>query len=299
VSEPGIMLDHARADVALVIPRGYERTLARGETAGIQFLIDGTNSNSATIIRNYVEAIAAGVSRELHGGGRAGFGPRVRSAPARRAALFFPEVRVWYNEQLEAPQFMVPGVFATILFVISMILTAMGLTRERETGTYEQLIVSPIHPMAIMLGKTLPFALLGLISVTLILMVTHFIFDVSVKGSLLYFYGTVIIFLITMLSLGLFISSVAKTMQQALMLSFFVMLPMIILSGLMFPISSMASGFQVLTLLNPLRYFIEIIRGLFLKAVPLSFVGPRALVLLVMGLALLFVSAARFNKKLQ
>jgi ABC-2 type transport system permease protein len=263
--------------------------MAQGKKAQIQVLIDGCNSNSATIIKNYIEGIVAMHNLSLPLAAKGGV-----STPVIELRQ-----RFWFNEKMEASYFMVPGVFAMILFVITTILTAMGLTRERETGTYEQLIVSPISPMVIIVGKTLPFAFIGLFSVTITLVAAALIFGVTLQGSYLLFYGTTVIFLMTTLSLGIFISSLAKTMQQALMLSFLVMLPMIILSGLMFPIANMPPFFRALTYINPMRYFLQTLRGLFLKEVPWDYVLVRAAALAAMGSLLMGAAAMRFQKKLQ
>lgn len=295
-------LDKGLADVQMVIPAGYGSALAEGKPVKVQFLVDGTNSNSATITSNYVEIITSIANLQLLAARQKqlaiGAGDNALMAVGG-VSIITPEVRVWYNEELEAKNFMVPAVFAMILMVITVMLTAIGLTREREIGTYEQLIVSPLRPESLIIGKTIPFALVGLVEVTFILFAAWAIFDVTVKGSLLLFYLSTLIFLITTLSLGIFISSISQTMQQAMMTSFFFMFPFIILSGMMFPINNMPEVFQWLTLLNPLRYYIEIVRGLFLKGIGLEYIAPRAVVLLLLGMTLMSIASARFTKRLQ
>lgn len=286
-------LDRRSVDAVLVIPRGFDTDARRGRSARVQVLIDGSNSNSATIVQNYVDIIASGIAAET-------MSERRGSAPiAVRPAFLSPQLRVWYNEDLLAARFMVPAVFAMILLVITVLLTAVGLTRERELGTYEQLIVTPVTPEAIILGKTLPFALIGLVEVTLILIAAWLIFGITVKSSMLVFYVSTLVFLMTTLSLGLFISSFAASMQQAMMLAFFAIFPAILLSGMFFPIDNMPAVFRYLTLFNPFRFFVEIVRTLFLKDITMGFLLPRLSALLSFGLFLMTVAAVRFRKTIQ
>jgi drug efflux transport system permease protein len=300
--ETDYVIDKGIADLQMTIPTGFGEKLSEGKPVKVQFLVDGTNSNSATIMSNYVEIITSIANLELIAERQTRLAIAAGESAmlsAGSVSIIVPEVRVWYNEELEAKNFMVPAVFAMVLMVITVMLTAIGLTREREIGTYEQLIVSPLTPEELIIGKTVPFALVGLVDVTFILIAAWLIFGVTVKGSLLLFYLSTLVFLITTLSLGIFISSISQTMQQALMSAFFFMFPFIILSGMMFPINNMPEPFQWLTLLNPLRYYIEIVRGLFLKGIGLEYIAPRVIVLLLEGMTLLAISSARFSKRLQ
>jgi ABC-2 type transport system permease protein len=286
-----------RADLVLSVPSGYQRYFQRGGGAPVRLIIDGTNSNSASIIQNYAEVILSQANLELSSQhlGRA----PASAAPWLKPPLIQPVFRFWYNELQLASHYMIPALFGLVLLIITVLLTAMGLTRERELGTYEQLIVSPLHPETIILGKTLPFAIAGLVIVTLILTAAWLIFGIVMKGSILLFYVSALIFILCTLSLGILISSLSETMQQAMMLTFLISLPMTILSGMMFPIENMPLGFQWLTYLNPARYFIEISRGLFLKGAGMAYVAPRVAVLFVMGLALLTIATARFQERLK
>ena len=302
LSPETVALDRDIASAVLVIPKGFSKNLEKGYESNIQILVDGTNSNSATIIQNYVEIIVSGLNqiflqKRLQ---KVSFSvARTGVSPLTLSGGIFPALRIWYNEELEAKYFMVPAVFAMVLFVITILLTSMALTRERELGTYEQLIVSPLKPQVLIIGKTIPFALVGLVQVTLILVASWLVFDVTVSGSIWLFYFSSLIFLITSLSFGILVSSICNNMQQAMMTTFMLMFPMMILSGMMVPIENMPLVFQWLTLLNPLRYFMEITRGLFLKGAGIDFLFPRLLVLFVFGLVAMVFAARGFRKTLQ
>lgn len=295
-------MDQGLAMAVLSIPKGFTKDLERGEEANVQLLVDGTNSNSATIIQNYSEIIISSLNRTYiqKRNQKMSFNISAGKSTANnlRASTILPALRVWYNEELEAKFFMVPAVFAMVLFILTIILTAMALTRERELGTYEQLIVSPIKPMDLIIGKSVPFAFIGLVQVTLILIASWFIFGVTVKGSLLLFYFSSLIFLLTSLGFGIFISSICQTMQQAMMMTFMMLFPMMILSGMMFPIENMPQLFQWISLADPLRYFIEVVRAIVLKGAGIDFVGPRLIVLFIFGIGSLFFAARGFRKTL-
>jgi ABC-2 type transport system permease protein len=206
--------------------------------------------------------------------------------------------RVWFNPDLYSRNYFVPGVIANIIMMVTLMLTALSIVREKEIGTMEQLMVTPVRPIELMLGKTLPFALVGLLDVTLITVVALLVFRVPLHGSFLLLLFCAVLFLMTSLGAGLFLSTISHTQQQAMMGSFFFSTPAFMLSGFAFPIRNMPVPVQYLTYLNPVRYFIEIVRGIFLKGAGMSVLWPQMVALTVYGVTVLSLSAARFQKKL-
>lgn len=282
-------LERGEATVALVIPAGYAADLGTGG-ARVQVLLDGTNSNLATVALGYAERIvaehAAALAAELPGTGAA--------VPERIVDL---RNRAWFNPALESRNYNVPAVVGAILMLVCMLLTSLAVVREREIGTLEQLMVSPIRPLELIAGKTIPFALIGLIDLALITAVAVFWFGVPFTGSPLLLLFAGVLFLLPALGLGLLISTVSKTQQEAFMASFLVFMPTILLSGFLFPVSSMPAAFRWLSLLNPLRHFLEIVRGIFLKGTGPAELWPQHLALAAMGAVLLGLAAARFRKR--
>jgi ABC-2 type transport system permease protein len=287
------LLDSGRAQLVVRIPPRFSEDLARNHVAGLQLVLDGSDSMTAGIISGYVNGVVARYSREI---------AVTRLDRLRRTLPQVPGVearlRVWYNPELKSANFMVPGVLCTLLLVVTMILTSLAIVKEREIGTLEQLIVTPIHPRELMLGKTLPFVLLGFVDLVLVMTVAVFWFRVPFQGSLLLLLALTATFLLASLGGGLFISTISRTQQQAMVTGFFFMLPSIILSGFMFPIENMPRIIQCLTYVLPLRYFLVIIRGIFLKGNGIDVLWPQALALLALGAAILMLSAVRFTKRL-
>ena len=287
-------LEHGHAAVALVVPRGFGDALAGGGTAGLQVIADGSESNVAIAALNYASVITGlrseGIIRERLA--KAGL-------PLRQAQVDV-EPRVWYNPDLKSRNFMVPGILAELLLLMTMLLTSLAIVKEKENGTLEQLIVTPIKPFQLVLGKLLPFALVGFIDIVLVLLVALLLFGIRVHGSLLLLFGLSGVFLLTTLGLGLLVSTVSRSQQQAMMTAvFFVMLPMIMLSGFVFPIENMPVPIRLLTYLMPLRYYFVIIRGLFLKGSGLAELWDEALILGGFGVAILGLAALRFRKRLE
>lgn len=285
-------LDRGKASIALIIPKGFGRKVVSEETAAVQVIVDGTESLSATIGLNYAAMIVTEYSLDA----------LVRSlerkaAGMRTAASVRPEIRVWYNPELRSRNFFVPGVLATLLMVMTMMLTSLGIVKEKETGTMEQLVVTPVRPIQLILGKFLPFLLIGLVDVILVITVAVFWFRVPVKGSIILLLGLSIIFMMTTLGLGLFISTISKNQQQAMMTSVFFMIPQIILSGFVFPIENMPEIIRWLTIVIPMKYFLVIIRGIFLKEAGMETLWDEAAALFIFGLAILGLSILRFRKK--
>jgi ABC-2 type transport system permease protein len=210
------------------------------------------------------------------------------------------EVRVWYNPELLTRNFMVPGIVGLLLVIITLLLTSLGIVKEKEIGTLEQLIVTPIRPFQLIIGKLVPFVILGFIVIVIVLVAMSIIFGIVVKGSILFLFFAALVFILSTLGLGMFISTISKTQQQAMMIAIFlVMMPMVFLSGFAFPIENMPRLIQWLTYIVPLRYFMTIIRGVILKGVGFDVYIIEMTILAVMGISILFMSSLRFRKKLE
>jgi len=287
------LIDSGRARVGLDIPKGFAKDLALGRSAPLQVIVDGTDSTTAGIVLGYT----AGIIRRFSEDVLADRSQRVRANLVRLPAVQ-DATRVWYNPDLKSVNYMVPGVLCLILLVVTMVLTSLAIVKEREIGTLEQLVVTPIKPSELMLGKMLPFVAIGFLDVVLILFVAGAWFRVPIAGSLLLLFALTTVFLMTTLGIGLFVSTVSRTQQQAMMTAFFIMMPSIMLSGFMFPIENMPRAVQFLTYLIPLRYFLTIVRGIFLKGVGLAVLWPQVLALLAFGVTILALSSLRFRKKL-
>ncbi|HEX6048152.1 MAG TPA: ABC transporter permease [Gemmatimonadaceae bacterium] len=278
-------LDRGDAMVGLEIPRGFAEALRSGEPARVQLLLDGTNSNTATVAQSYAERIALGYG--------------IRLGVARRP-VGVPEVdlreRAWFNPELASRDYNVPAVIGAIMLLVALLLTSLAVVREREIGTLEQLRVSPLTPGELIAGKTIPFAIIGFADMMVVTLIAILWFGVPFAGSAALLLLAGLLYLLAALGIGLLISTLAATQQEAFMVSFLVYMPAILLSGFMFPVSSMPRLFQWLTYANPMRHFLEIVRGLFLKGVGLESVWMQYLVLGVMGAGLLVVAAARFRR---
>jgi ABC-2 type transport system permease protein len=215
------------------------------------------------------------------------------------AGLVQPEIRVWFNARLESRYFMIPGIIALLLLVITTNLSAMAIVREKEIGTLEQLNVTPLARWELITGKLLPYALIGIIDVVLVLIVAIYWFEVPMRGSLALLFAMCLIYLLSTLGLGLFVSTISRTQQQAMMTAiFFFLTPMMYLSGFVFPIENMPSWIQPVTYLIPLRYFLVIVRGIFLKGIGLEILWPQAAALLTWGLVILALATMRSSKRL-
>jgi ABC-2 type transport system permease protein len=287
------LLDKGTVGAILQIDHGFEGDLRAGRTARLQVIVDGTDSNTARIALDYAGRIAGRFSDRVLLERIARLRGEVK--PPARVDL---ASRAWFNENLESRNFYVPGVIALIVMLITMMLTSMAVVREKEIGTIEQILVSPITPLEFTLGKTLPFALVGYADVLVITAIGVFWFDVPIRGSLLLLLLATNFYLMTTLGIGLFISTVSRTQQQAMMSVFFFYFPCVLLSGFLFPIANMPEAIQYLTYLNPLRYFLIILRGIFLKGAGAKTLWPPAVALLAMGLVTLFFTARRFRKTL-
>ena len=293
-------LDRGDAQAVVRVLPGFERETLRGRPVEVQVLVDGSNSNTASLVSAYASSIVADFSSAISAE-RQNARLLARGAPApvnAGAPQVTPRARVWFNPDLYSRNYFVPGVIGNIIFMVTLMLTAMAIVREKEIGTMEQLMVTPIRPIELMLGKTLPFAVTGIVEVALITTAALLIFHIPFRGSPLLLFLCAALFLMTSLGAGLFLSTISQTQQQAMMMNFFFSMPAFMLSGFAFPIQNMPEAVQWLTYLNPLRYFMEILRGIFLKGAGVPALWPQMVALAVYGVTVLMLSALRFHKKL-
>jgi len=279
----------------LVIPRGFGQSLLSRRPASVQVLVDGADSNFAVTGMNYLQKAtrlySAQVVRVVEREFRA-----LRATPLPAVVA---DSRAWYNPQLVSRNYMVPALMGVLLLVTTMLVTSMSLVKEREDGTMEQLIVTPLRPVELMAGKLLPFVVIAFVEITLALAVIWLVFGIGVRGSILLLYALSGLFLLTTLGLGLFVSTLVKTQQQAMMVAtFFVMMPFVLLSGFIFPVENMPQGIQAIAQVIPLKYYLTIVRGLFLKGTGLNDLCQPALVLLVWGVGIFSLAALKFRKRL-
>jgi ABC-2 type transport system permease protein len=277
-------LDAGDAIVGLEIPRGFARQLASGGTAKVQVIVDGTESNTATVALGY----AAQIVQQ--------FGLARTDATEALPAGVDLRVRAWYNPTLESRVYNVPAVIGVLLMLMCLLLTALAVVRERELGTLDQLMVSPLTPEELMLSKTLPVAVIGVVDLVLISVVAVLWFDVPMRGFPPTLLLAALLYILAGLAVGLLISTVSRTQQEAFMTMFLFFQPAIILSGFFYPITSMPQVFQWITLLNPVRHFLEIVRAVFLKGEGLGSLWPQYLILAVMATAVLRLAMVRFPK---
>jgi ABC-2 type transport system permease protein len=276
-------IDHNQAVLGLVIPAGFAADLRSGKPTQVQLLFDGTNSNVATVAQGYAGRIVQSWT--------------ARQFPSLPSPAVDLRTRAWFNPDLESRVYNVPAVMGAILMLICLLLTALAIVREREIGTLEQLMVSPLTPGELIVGKTIPFALIGLVDLVLIGLVAFFWFHVPIRGSLLLLLLASLLYLLSILGVGLFISTISRTQQEAFMVVFLIFLPTMLLSGFMFPVSSMPAVFRWLTLANPMRHYLEIVRSIFLKGAGFMALWRQFVFLLVMGTGILWLAADRFRRR--
>jgi ABC-2 type transport system permease protein len=290
----GDLIEAGKATVGLEIDAGFAQKLRSGQTAPLQVIVDATNSNTALIASGYISQIALGFAQEYQRN-------RIyRIAPQLMEVMPSVELapRPWYNPDLRSRWFFVPGIIGSLTLVLVITLTAFAVVREREIGTLEQIMVTPIRPAEFILGKTLPFFLIGLFDVTLIAVVGSLWFQVPFRGHLSVMAVGAVLFLLCMLGVGLLISTVSATQQQAMVTSFFFIMPAITFSGFGFPISTMPQWMQICSYANPLRYFLIVIRGSYLKGVGMEILWPQMLAMAGLGVTLLTGAILRFHKAL-
>ena len=288
------LIDDGGATVGLEIDAGFAHKLNAGESAPMQVIVDATNSNTALIASAYVAQIAQGFAREAEEARMGRIAPQLmEQMPAVELAE-----RPWYNANLSSRWFFVPGVIGSLTLVLVITLTAFAVVREREIGTLEQIMVTPIRPVEFILGKTLPFFLIGLFDVSLIAAVGTLWFQVPFRGRIVVLLGGSVLFLLCMLGVGLLISTVSSTQQQAMVTAFFFIMPAITFSGFGFPIATMPPWLQTMTYLSPLRYFLVVLRGTYLKGVGMEVLWPQMAAMGGLGLSLLAIAILRFHKAL-
>jgi ABC-2 type transport system permease protein len=287
------LLDGEQVKVVLIIPATFTERLARGEEATVQVLIDGANSFSASSVMGYINGIVQQYSLKVITAAFSRTGSGGVSVPIDLRP------RIWYNPQLESAKFLIPGLIAFILMIVAVVSTALAVVRERELGTMEQIMVSPIKPSELILGKAIPYTLLSLFATVTILVAGYVLFDVTIKGSILLLFLVTLVFLLGSLGFGLLISTIAQTQQVAFMIaSIATMLPTFILSGFVFPIRNMPAWVQAVTYLIPARYFLVALRGIILKGAGFSAFWDQFLLLVVYAILTLSISSARLRKLL-
>lgn len=289
------LINKGKVLVALVIPHDFEKKIYSGQTTQLQTIFEGSDGNKASIALGYIQGIVARYSEKIILDTKNKFG--IKLSPA---GSIIPEVRVWYNPEMKTRNFMMPGIMGLLLMITTISLMSMAVVREREIGTLEQLIVTPLKPYQLLIGKLIPFTLIGFIVLVIVMVIMTLWFGIAVRGSIVYLLFASLLFVLSNLGLGLFISTVSKTQQQAMMASIFAaMMPMIYLSGFAFPIENMPQTVQYITYLIPLRYYIIILRGIVLKGIGFSELWFETLILLIIGISILFLSARRFRKRLE
>jgi len=293
VADVNQLLDRGRIKVALTIPPDFSAKVKRQQPAEVMAAFDGSNSNTATIASGYLGQITLTYAVDVlfadHGT------PAVR---ARHPMVSF-EPRVWFNPELRSVRFMVPGIICVLLMESLVILTAIAIVREKEHGTMEQLIVTPIRPYELILGKAIPFIGIGYLNTAAVLLAGRFWFGVRISGSLPLLLGLTGLFILTCLGMGLLVSAISNTQQQASMAGQFLLLPNMFFSGFMFPIASMPPLVQKFTYIIPLRYFITIVRGIFLKGAGWPQLKDEAGILLVYGIVILSLASLTFRKQIK
>jgi ABC-2 type transport system permease protein len=293
MADIGRLLDRGRIKVGLSIPPDFSARLKRYQPAAVMAAFDGSNSNTATIAAAYLEQITLTHAVDVQ------FADHGQPAMLIRHPLVNLEPRVWFNPELRSVRFMVPGIICVLLMESLVILTGVAIVREKERGTMEQLIVTPIRSFELIIGKAIPFIGIGYINLTLVLLAGRFWFGVQIVGSVLLLLALTGLFILTCLGMGLLVSTISNTQQQASMAGQFLILPNMFFSGFMFPIASMPRVVQKLTYIVPLRYYITIVRGIFLKGVGWWALKDEAAILVVFGVVILTVASLTFRKQVR
>lgn len=289
------LLDKGKVLAAIVIPVEYEKQINTNQTANVQLIFDGSDGNKAAIAAGYSAGIVSGYSQNL-------LLERAERTGRKTTIIgtINPEVRIWYNPNLTTRNYMLPGIVGLIILIVTTSLTSLAIVKEREVGTLEQLIVTPVKPYQMILGKFIPFIIIGLVSCTIVLSVMRFWFGIEVKGSIAFLFLCTFVYMLSTLGLGLFVSTISKTQQQAMMTSAFgILLPMLFFSGFIFPIENMPDVVQYITYAIPLKYFITMIRGIVLKGNGIADLWQDLVILFGIGMFILILSSLRFNKKLE
>ena len=286
------LLDRGDVRAVMQIPAGFSKDILTEQTVGVQLITDGTDSNSTSIVLGYAGFIVSDYNDK-----------RLKERLDRKGVITSPvqittESRAWYNINQESKFYYVPSLIATMLYIFSLMLTSIGIVREKEIGTIEQVMVTPIRGIEFILGKTIPYVITGYITMSFMLIVAYFIFDVHVRGSLLLLYCLTGIYLAGNMGIALLISGSASTQQQALLTSFLVLMPSVMLSGFLFPISNMPDPIRYATVINPMRWYLDILRGIVMKDVGVYSLWPAILAQSILAVAFLTLAISRFKKTL-
>ena len=278
-----------KVDLALKIGPDFTERIRSGDSAPVQILADGSMSNMASLRIAYTSLVLEGFNQSMI---------EERYKQRLDYGKVDARIRTWYNPNLDSRNFFVPGIVAVLIMILSLLLTSMAIIREKEAGTIEQLIVTPMRPIELILGKTIPYIIITLTLMIIVITFAIIWFSLPLKGNFLLLVGAACLFLLSTLGVGLFISTISATQQQAMMTTFFFILPFFMFSGFVFPIASMPTAIQWLTYLNPLRYFLVIIRGVFLKGVGMAILWPQFLAMMALGLIVFISAVKRFRKRL-
>lgn len=287
-------LDKSLAKIGIVIPEDFSNKLQNGNRVEIQILVDGSDAYSANVSLSYLTGITFNFNKNI----------LIKYLNTRGTNFSFvriePETRIWFNPELKSSNYFIPGIIGLLLTIVTLLLTSMAIVKEKEYGTMEQLIVTPIKKIELILGKLIPFTIIGFIEVLLVLAAAFIFFDLEFKGNLLLLLISCIPFLFSTLGLGMFVSTISRTQQQAMMISvFLVMLPFIYLSGFTFPVENMPEIIQFASNFIPLKYFLIILRSLFLKGVGISEIWDEMLIMLAIGIVIFSASVMVFRKQLE
>ena len=287
--EVDTLLLKGKIDLGIKIGHDLSRKIRKGETAEIQVIVDGSMSNMASVRMAYTVMVIDKLNRQL-----------LRELYPLRMdyGKIDGRVRTWYNPNLDSQHFFVPGIVAFVVMLITLLLTSIAIIKEKEAGTIEQLIVTPLKPIELIMGKTIPYIIISLTQMVVVTIIAIFWFEIPLSGSVFLLFIATCIFLLSTLGVGLFISTVSKTQQQAMMTTFFFILPFFMLSGFVFPIVNMPVVVQWLTYLNPLRYMLVIIRGIFLKGVGFDVLWHQYAAMAILGLVVFAGAVSRFRKRL-
>ncbi len=291
LSEVDDILKRSAANVVVIFPKDFEKKIIKGERVELPVIVDGSDPNSVKIAIGFFASIIMDRFISI-----------VKENLMARGIKFVPfcepEVRIWFNPEMRSNVFIIPGLIGMILTTVMLIMTSMSMVREKEQGTIELLLVTPVKPYQLLLGKILPFVLIGLIDATAVILVGRFWFKIPFKGDVFLLFVSTFVFLLTTFGLGIFSSVISKTQQQALMTAYFFAMPNIILSGFVFPIESMPAVIRFITNFVPLKYFLIILRGVFLKGAGVDILYKQILILLTFGVAIFSFSVFRFRKYL-
>lgn len=290
-SELGRLIDGGQVHSGLIIPVGYSEALTAGEQPQVAFVIDGSDPSVANTVLAASQSVGQAHSMRIV--------ERMMGIDPDDMPGVQVRPRVWYNPEMKSANFMIPGVMGMILYFLTALFTAMSIVREREQGTMEQLIVTPIRPLELIIAKITPYVFISFFDLLEVLAIGVFWFGVPIRGSLGLLLGLAVLFLLTSLGIGIFISSVANTQQEAMLLTFLTMYPAVFLGGFFFPIEAMPSWLQVITYVIPLRYMLVILRGIILKGVGLQILLQEVIALIIFGVAIMLLAASRFRKSLE